>query len=63
MTKNKIIAFGYVGNMRVYLNVSREEAERRFKVEFPQDQDWLKKCREFEFDDEFEVYDIWEKGN
>jgi hypothetical protein len=62
---NKIITIGYLGIQRCYLNISEEEAIKRYC-----DQDSITR-EEFDgmgyriqtinFEDEFECYDIWEK--
>jgi hypothetical protein len=64
--KNKLISIGWLGIKRCYLNVSREEAIRRFVRDEcdgnPEITDeTLTKDRlieEFEFDDEFYAYDV-----
>lgn len=58
--KNKIIAIGWTGLKRCYLNISREEALDRYKAEqgdhgFDADEVPIK---EIEFDDVFEAYDV-----
>ena len=56
---NTLVAIGYLGGMRVYLNVPREEAERRFHEETGDYAD-DGAVKEIEFGDVFEAYDIWE---
>lgn len=62
---NKLVQIGYIGTYKCYLNVSIEEAKRRFSAE----EDILIEDFEdngihidtFMFDDEFEAYDVWAK--
>ena len=57
---NKIIVIGFLGNRRVYLNVPREEAIRRWKTD-EGDEDFKESLvTEIEFGDEFCTYDVWE---
>lgn len=66
--KNKLIVIGWMGSKRCYLNVSVEEAKRRF-IEAEGEpyldnmtDEWFTKfdkISEFEFDDEFGAYDAW----
>lgn len=56
--KNKLIVIGWMGGMTAYLNVSREEAIRRYTTE----NDDTYSVKEIEFDNEFEVYDAWAKN-
>ena len=61
--KNKIILIGWLGIKTAYLNISREEAIARYKQKNPHDEpekDDL--IDEFQFDDEFWVYDAWSKS-
>lgn len=57
---NKLVTVGYLGCKRAYLNVSREEAVRRYcaadGVERLTEVEYVE---EFTFDDEFGVYDAW----
>ena len=63
MKINKIISIGCLGQQTCYLNISLEEAKKRYArtydmtVEEVTDDDCIKIIN---FDDEFEVYDIWE---
>lgn len=60
--KNKLVIIGWMGDNTCYLNVSKEEAVRRWKAVNPEsyeinvDSDDV---RELEFEDEFGAYDIW----
>lgn len=55
---NTIIAIGYSGNMKCYLNISREEALKRFNIsDGPFDPSWHH-ISEFTFTDEFWAYAI-----
>lgn len=58
---NKIIAIGYMGSRQCYLNVSREEAMRRYRLhnDMAPDEPIIDHIAELDFDDEFSVYDIW----
>ncbi len=58
--KNKLIAIGHLGCMTCYLNVSEKEAIRRFNKEnYDIDSDVLEdSIKSFEFDDQFEAYDV-----
>jgi hypothetical protein len=62
---NKIIAIGYLGIRKCYLNLSEEEAIDRYckseqisRKEF--DEDPGLNMQTITFKDEFECYDIWE---
>lgn len=62
--KNKIISIGYLGSKKCYLNISREEAIRRYKIyhlicEDDELEDGID-IDEFEIEDEFEAYQIWQ---
>ncbi|MEQ1950961.1 hypothetical protein [Mesorhizobium sp. CN2-181] len=63
--KNKLIVIGWLGVKQCYLNVSREEAIRRYvekKDSSSVDETYLKQfdlIEEFEFGDEFSAYDAW----
>jgi len=58
--KNKIILIGWLGAKTAYLNMSREEALAKYikdnPNDEPEDNDLID---EFQFDDEFWVYDAW----
>lgn len=62
--KNRMISIGWLGVKTVYLNVSREEAIRRYKEADPDsliEEEYLKRndlIEEIEFDDEFTAYDV-----
>ena len=69
--KNKLIVIGWLGHKRCYLNVSRNEAVRRYveqemhgwetTAEIAQMRQTTAESmtEEFEFDDEFSAYDAW----
>lgn len=58
MSKNKLITIGWLGIRTAFLNVSREEAIRRYLQKNPEDADVADKLvHEFEFDDEFYTYE------
>jgi hypothetical protein len=61
--KNKLIIIGYIGLKRAYLNISKEEAVKRYisqtGYDEEYDKDLLDDIREIEFNDEFGVYDAW----
>lgn len=68
--KNKLISIGWLGIKRCYLNVSREEAIKRYVEEAENsilddiDEHYLVRndlIEEFDFDDEFSAYDVGEK--
>ena len=66
--KNKIIAIGYLGIRKCYLNLSEEEAISRYckseeltREEF--DEDTGLNMQTIEFNDEFGAYDVWEDEN
>lgn len=56
--KNRLVLVGMMGDRRAYLNVSRDEALRRWKAAYPHDyiDNPESDIKEFEFDDEFWVY-------
>ncbi len=49
--------------MKCYLNITEEEAIQRYMKSEEMTREEFEeaelRCDEFEFDDEFEVYDIW----
>lgn len=53
---NTIIAIGFMGNKRCYLNVAEDEAIKRYREEFGYD-DYT--VETISFEDSFIVYDIW----
>jgi hypothetical protein len=61
--KNKLITIGYIGLKRAYLNISKEEAIKRYTSQSDYveayESDLLDDIYEIEFDDEFGVYDAW----
>lgn len=64
---NKLIAIGWLGNRTVYLNVSREEAIRRYATaemipDLGEAEKYVTKnklIQEVEFDDEFSAYSVY----
>lgn len=62
--KHKLVTIGNIGMKHAYLDVPREEAIERFKASccnyFDTDQELEQSVYEFEFDDEFYVYDAGE---
>jgi len=60
---NKIVVIGFLGMQSCYLNVDIEEAKKRYMEENPLEDLEDVTIREFEFDDRFEVYDIWVEDN
>ncbi len=56
--KHKLVILGWRGVRTAYLDISKEEAKRRYRAANPIDE-----CPEidtFEFEDQFGVYDAWE---
>lgn len=56
--RHTLIVIGWIGDKRAYLDVTREEAIRRFTESeevAPKDDE----IGEFTFTDEFNVYDAW----
>ena len=55
---NHLIIIGFPGTKRAYLNVPIDEAVRRYTASEGQapETGWID---EFDFDDEFTVYDAW----
>ncbi len=51
--KHKLIMIGYLGGFNAYLDVDKDEAIRRYLLENEE----VINIKEFEFDDEFMVYD------
>lgn len=67
MKENTLIIIGYTGIMKAYLNVSRDEAIKRYNVsEGIKENEPLERAlriEEFSFTDEFSVYSAWkDKG-
>lgn len=63
---NKIISIGYTGIKKCYLNLTKKEAIERFIRDLEISMEEYKKSfeytyEEFEFEDEFRAYDVWEK--
>ena len=58
---NTLIVIGWLGVRRAYLNVSREEAIRRYmEAEGEEDPPPPERITEFSFEDEFGCYDAYE---
>ena len=55
---NRLVVIGIIGLKRCYLNVSREDAVRRYEAAEGQKAEHV---QEFEFTDEFGAYDAWPK--
>jgi hypothetical protein len=58
---NKLIVIGYIGYKKCYLNISLIEAKNKFAQEnsmMLEDVD-LQPIKEIEFNNTFEVYDVW----
>ncbi len=59
--KNKIISVGYIGLQKCYLNISEEEAIKRYcKSENITVEEFDNNLYIIEFEDEFKCYSIWE---
>lgn len=58
--KHTLVVVGYIGCKRAYLDVSREEAVRRYRESEHEDEVDLRRVKEIEFTDEFRAYDVWE---
>ncbi len=60
--KHTLVVIGKIGNRRCYLDVSRDEAVRRFCASEEVDIEDIGgyRIREFAFDDEFAAYDAYE---
>lgn len=60
---NKLIVIGWLSNKKCYLNISREEAIKRFCNYFIGiDEKYLEDnelINEYVFKDEFDAYDAW----
>ena len=54
---NHLILIGWTGSKSCYLNVTREEALRRYMEANPEDEDPT--IKELDFTDEFTAYDAW----
>lgn len=61
MITNKITCIGYLGIKRCYLNVSREDAVKRYLEALGEEclDGGEKVITEFEFTDEFGTYDVY----
>lgn len=63
--KNKLIRIGFTGDMTCYLNITLEEAIKRYLKDnpFTTYENLIKEniIDEFEFDDEFSAYSVYRK--
>lgn len=65
--KNKLHIIGYMGCKSCYLNISKEEAVKRYNIDNIDNRDSLEipidldDVKTIEFEDEFEAYDVWGK--
>lgn len=62
--KNKIISIGFLGVKKCYLNISEEEAIKRYieSEDLTIDEfndEYRENMKTIEFNDEFECYDVW----
>ena len=57
---NKLVIIGHIGMKTAYLNIDEEEAIHRHIKSHP-GEDGFGTVEEFEFEDEFDAYEIWEK--
>ena len=57
--KNKLVVIGWMGCKQAYLNMPLEEAKKRFELSNGESVESMG-VKEFDFDDEFCVYDAWE---
>ncbi len=63
MKINKIITIGCLGQQTCYMNISMEEAKARYAKVYEMTVEEVtsrESIKIINFDDEFEVYDIWE---
>lgn len=62
---NRLVVIGWMGVKRAYLNVPKEEAIARYKRSDGIEESDELECDvfEFEFEDEFSVYDAGPKGD
>lgn len=59
--KNYLQVIGFISNKLCFLNVSKEEALKRYKETFDNYNDYnLDDVTTIHFEDSFQVYDIWE---
>jgi hypothetical protein len=64
MKKNKLICIGVTGIKSCYLNVTMEEAVKRFAAESGSSEEdvWdIEPIEVIDFNDRFGAYDIWEE--
>lgn len=61
---NKLISIGWLGVLKCYLNVDKDEAIKRYcesqKISIEEFEDSNYNVEEFEFTDTFDAYDVWE---
>ena len=60
--KTKLIAIGFLGSYKVYINLSRKDAIERHKTEEPNSEINELTIREMNIQDSFGAYDIWAEG-
>ncbi|MCP4990912.1 MAG: hypothetical protein GY928_34175 [Colwellia sp.] len=61
-SKNTLVTIGWTGTKTAYLNISKEEAIERYLKDNPDCKELVTQdgfVNEFEFNDEFGVYDAW----
>lgn len=58
---NKIIKIGFRGVYSCYLNITKEDAIKRYRLEYdiPENEDIGANVEEFEFEDAFAAYDVY----
>lgn len=59
-TKNTLVIIGFMSGKRAYLNMSKEDAVKKYLLDNPGDDDIVNEpgfVEEFQFDNEFDVYD------
>lgn len=56
--KNTLIVIGWLGIKRAYLNISEEEAKKRFIAKEGKIEDGMR-IEIIHFNDEFAAYDLW----
>lgn len=65
---NTLTIIGFIGIKKAYLNITKEEAIRRFCENNEITEEFFKEYHSsnlevINFDDEFEVYDAWQTEN
>lgn len=58
---NKLITIGFLGVKKSYLNISQEESIKRYCEEDNIKKLYGESIDDFEFDDEFDCYEVWSK--